>query len=77
MYKNCSVRARAEMMRTTGKELRNMKEKYDELKMEVVAFEEGIWIATIDATAVSKGSGRQGGQNVLIDPTTGTAGYAP
>ena len=51
-----------------------MKEKYDKLKMEIVAFEEGVWIATIDATAVSNGSGRQGGQNTLVDPTTGTVG---
>lgn len=54
-----------------------MKEKYDELKMEVIAFEEGVWIATIDAAnPASTGSGRQGGQNALIDPT-GTAGNAP
>lgn len=54
-----------------------MKEKYDGLKMEVVAFEEGIWTAAADPASTSNdGGGRQGGQNTLIDPT-GTAGYAP
>ncbi len=60
-----------------GKEFRNMKEKYNGLKMEVVAFEEGIWTAAADPASTSNdGGGRQGGQNTLIDPT-GTAGYAP
>ena len=53
-----------------------MKEKYDELKMEVVAFEEGIWTATADPASTSNtDSGRQTqfGQSALADPT-GTAG---
>ena len=57
--------------------LLSMKEKYDGLKMEAVAFEEGIWTETADPASTSNnGSGRQGGQNVLLDPT-GTAGNAP
>ncbi len=56
-----------------------MQEKYDELKMEVVAFEEGIWTATADPASTSNTDGgrqTQGGQTTLVDPT-GTAGYAP
>ena len=62
-----------------GKGLRNMQEKYDELKMEVVAFEKGIWTATADPASTSNTDGSrqiQGGQTALVDPT-GTAGYAP
>ncbi|MBR4551111.1 MAG: hypothetical protein IKO13_02340 [Oscillospiraceae bacterium] len=52
-----------------------MREKYDELKMEVIAFEEGIWTATADpANPANTGSGRQGGQNTVVGtvPADGT-----